>query len=167
MMQPFRCLYCYLWTYFTPCYSVSIVNFEHQIAGWVCNKTTLIQQVYGIGHAQKKVALHDIAKIEKSQIFYFFENEASYGDFAHKCFKSCYGYFVTFSVKIWSKEAQGYKSDILLLLYQYVFTDAFFRESIIEIWEINPWRTNSSFTEIFRYFCNIGTKTRKWVVKFD
>ena len=24
-----------LWTYFTPCYSVSIVNFEHVIAGWV------------------------------------------------------------------------------------------------------------------------------------
>ena len=24
-----------LWTYFTPCYIVSIVNFEHVIAGWV------------------------------------------------------------------------------------------------------------------------------------
>ena len=24
-----------LWTYFTPCSSVSIVNFEHVIAGWV------------------------------------------------------------------------------------------------------------------------------------
>ena len=24
------------WTYFTPCSSVSIVNFEHLIAGWVC-----------------------------------------------------------------------------------------------------------------------------------
>ena len=36
----------------------------------------------------------DIAKIEKSQIFVLFENEASYEDFfAHKCFKSCYGYF--------------------------------------------------------------------------
>ena len=23
-----------LWTYFTPCSSVSIVNFEHVIAGW-------------------------------------------------------------------------------------------------------------------------------------
>ena len=23
------------WTYFTPCFSVSIVNFEHVIAGWV------------------------------------------------------------------------------------------------------------------------------------
>ena len=27
-------LYCYLWTYFTPCSSVSIVNFEQVIAGW-------------------------------------------------------------------------------------------------------------------------------------
>ena len=30
----FWCLYCYLWTYFTPCSSVSIVNFERVIAGW-------------------------------------------------------------------------------------------------------------------------------------
>ena len=30
---------------------------------------------------KKKVALHDIAKIEKSQIFVLFENEASYEDF--------------------------------------------------------------------------------------
>ena len=44
---------------------------------------------------KKKAALHDIAKIEKSQIFVLFENEASYEDFfAHKCFKSCYRYFV-------------------------------------------------------------------------
>ena len=27
-------LYCSLWTYFTSCSSVSIVNFEHVIAGW-------------------------------------------------------------------------------------------------------------------------------------
>ena len=57
---------------------------------------------------------------------------------------SCCGHFVTFSVKIWSKEAQGYKSNILLLLYQWVFIDVFFRKIIIEIWEINPWPTNSS-----------------------
>ena len=31
----FWCLYCQLWTYFTLCSSVSIVNFEHVIAGWV------------------------------------------------------------------------------------------------------------------------------------
>ena len=82
---------------------------------------------------------------------------------------------VTFSVKIWSKEAQGYKSNILLLLYQYAFIDVFFRKSIIEIWEINPWQTNSSindsgkqvFTEIVRYFCNTGAKIRKRVMKFD
>ena len=30
------CLYCWLWTYFTPCSSVSIIKFEHVIArcGW-------------------------------------------------------------------------------------------------------------------------------------
>ena len=82
---------------------------------------------------------------------------------------------VTFSVKIWSKEAHGYKSNILLLLYQYTFIDVFFRKSIIEIWEINPRPTNSSingsreqaFTEIIGYFCYIGTKIRKCVMKFD
>ena len=31
------CLYCFLWTYITPCYSVSIVSFEHVNAGWVCS----------------------------------------------------------------------------------------------------------------------------------
>ena len=96
------------------------------------------------------------------------KNEASYEDFfAYKCFKSCLQILcVTFSIKIWSKEAQGQKSNILLLLYQYAFIDVFFRKSIIKIWEINPWRTNSSingsreqtFTEIIGYFCNIGTK---------
>ena len=30
----FWCLYCYLWTYFTPFSSVSIVNFEEVNAGW-------------------------------------------------------------------------------------------------------------------------------------
>ena len=33
------------------------------------------------GHVQKEVALRDIAKIEKSQIFVLFENEVSYEDF--------------------------------------------------------------------------------------
>ena len=75
---------------------------------------------------------------------------------------------ITFPFKIRSKEAHGYKSIILLLLYQYAFIDVFFRKSIIEIWEINPWRTNSSingsreqeFTEIVGYFCNTGTKIK-------
>ena len=31
----FCCLYSQLWSYFTPGSSVSIVNFEHVIAGWV------------------------------------------------------------------------------------------------------------------------------------
>ena len=33
-MTSFWCLYCWLRTYFTPCSSVSISNFEHVIAGW-------------------------------------------------------------------------------------------------------------------------------------
>ena len=28
-----RCLYCELWTYFTPCSSIYIANFEHVITG--------------------------------------------------------------------------------------------------------------------------------------
>ena len=34
-MASFWCLYCQLWTYFTPCSSVSIVNFEHVNIEWV------------------------------------------------------------------------------------------------------------------------------------
>ena len=34
----FWCLYCWLWTDFTPCYSVSIVNFEQVNAGWVIRR---------------------------------------------------------------------------------------------------------------------------------
>ena len=34
-----------------------------------------------LAHIQKEVALPDIAKIKKSQIFVLFENEASYEDF--------------------------------------------------------------------------------------
>ena len=42
----FWCLYCYLWTNFTPCSSVSIVNFECIIADfavaiWLCFEFTL------------------------------------------------------------------------------------------------------------------------------
>ena len=32
----FWCLYCELWTYFTPCSSVFTVNFKHVITGWNC-----------------------------------------------------------------------------------------------------------------------------------
>ena len=34
----FWCIYCQLWTYFTPCSSVFIVNFEQVNAGWVMKK---------------------------------------------------------------------------------------------------------------------------------
>ena len=34
-MTSFWCFYCELWTYSTPCSSVSIVNFEQVNAGWV------------------------------------------------------------------------------------------------------------------------------------
>ena len=34
-MASFWCLYCELWIYFTPCSSLSIVNFEQVNAGWV------------------------------------------------------------------------------------------------------------------------------------
>ena len=106
--------------------------------------------------------------------------------FARKCFKSCHRYFVTFSVKIWSKEAQGYKSNcnrllfslaiyIYICMYQYAFIDVFSRKKMIDIWKINPWWTNSSingsreqaFTENAGYFCNIGTRLRKCIMKLD
>ena len=34
-LASFWCLYCYLWTYFTPSSSVIIVNFEQVNTGWV------------------------------------------------------------------------------------------------------------------------------------
>ena len=34
-LTSFWCLYCWLWTYFTPCSIVSIVTFEQVNAGWV------------------------------------------------------------------------------------------------------------------------------------
>ena len=37
------CLYCWLWTYFTPWSSISIVNFEHESAGWV--RSTSVQNI--------------------------------------------------------------------------------------------------------------------------
>ena len=113
----------------------------------------------------KKVALCDIAKIKKLQIFVPFENEASNEDFfCPQAFQVMLQILcVKCSVKIWSEEAQGYKSNILLLLYQYTLIDAFFWKSIIEIWEINPWRTNSStngstkrvFTEIGIFYVKV------------
>ena len=33
-LKSFRCLYCLLWTYFTPCSSVSAVKFEQVNVGW-------------------------------------------------------------------------------------------------------------------------------------
>ena len=38
----FWCFYCELGTYFTPCSSVSIVNFEHVTAGWVISLTYIV-----------------------------------------------------------------------------------------------------------------------------
>ena len=34
------CLYCWLWTYFTPCSSFSIINFEQVNAGWETSLAT-------------------------------------------------------------------------------------------------------------------------------
>ena len=51
LMASFRCLYCELWTYFTSCSSVSIVNFEDVIADWErglknCTNSYIRQCVY-------------------------------------------------------------------------------------------------------------------------
>ena len=53
-------------------------NNRKRLKSWE-NQTVLKKLRYG--HVQKKVALRDIAKTEKSQIFVLFENEASYEDF--------------------------------------------------------------------------------------
>ena len=118
-----------------------------------------------------------LQKFEKSQIFVLFENEASYEEFflptsvlSHVTNTLCY----IFGQNL-IKKAQGYKSSIFLLLHQYTFIAVFFRKSIIEIWEINPWRRNSSinssrelaFTEIAGNFRNIETKIRNCIMKSD
>ena len=43
-LELFSCLYCYLGTYFTHCFSVSIVNFEQVNAGW--ERTELKTKTY-------------------------------------------------------------------------------------------------------------------------
>ena len=54
-LASFWCLYCYLWTYFTPCSSVSIVNYEHIIAGWVAHR------IISIGLKCKSFRVNSIA----------------------------------------------------------------------------------------------------------
>ena len=44
-------------------------------------KTLRSQKVKEVDMFKKKVALRDIAEIEKSEIFVLFENEASYEDY--------------------------------------------------------------------------------------
>ena len=39
----FWCLYFWVWTYFTPCSSISIFNFEHVITGWDTHLGQLIR----------------------------------------------------------------------------------------------------------------------------
>ena len=41
-LPSFWCLCCQLWTYFTPCSSVSIVKFEQVNAGWEDRSETLV-----------------------------------------------------------------------------------------------------------------------------
>ena len=51
-MASLWCLYSQLWTYFTPCSSVSIVNFEQVNAGWVASsneiKTHIVLKIVGV-----------------------------------------------------------------------------------------------------------------------
>ena len=117
----------------------------------------------------KKYHLCDIVKIKISQMFVLFENKVSYENFfAKNSFKSCHRYIIciAFSVKSWSKEAQGYKSNIFLTSVSIWLSDVFFRESMIEICKINPWGTSTwisvsrkwAFTEVVRYFGSLEQK---------
>ena len=54
-MALFWCLFCYLWASFTPCSSVSIVNFQHVIASWVFRLNVLIQSFSIKKTTQKKI----------------------------------------------------------------------------------------------------------------
>ena len=55
----FQCLYCYLWTYFAPCSSVSIVNFEQVIADWeVFRKALKFWSLKKSGTSYKKKCLY-------------------------------------------------------------------------------------------------------------
>ena len=47
----FCCFYCSLWAYFTPCSSVSTVNFEHVIAGW--DESSKSQSYYPVNKCVK------------------------------------------------------------------------------------------------------------------
>ena len=69
---------------------------------------------------KKKKSPRDITKIEKSEIVLSHVVDILYN----------------ISIKIWFKQAQGYKSNNLLLLYQYPFIDVFFRKSLIKIGKI-------------------------------
>ena len=139
----------------------------------ICSKPSMSQR----WTCSKQKALCDIAKIEKSQIFVYLKMKPLIKIFfACKCFKSCYGYFVLdFQSKFDLKKHRDTKITFCYSCINIPLHLVFFRLSMIQIWEINPWWTNSSvngsreqaFTEITRYFCNNGTKIRKCVMKFD
>ena len=65
LLASFWCLYCYLWTYFTPCSSVSFVDFEQINADWECS--------YEKCHLSKKLDVIDkinfFLKTENSEIW--------------------------------------------------------------------------------------------------
>ena len=56
-----KCLYCKVWTYFTPCSSVSIVNFEQVIAGQIVSSNKLIENFHQFVecYTQNLIKSHD------------------------------------------------------------------------------------------------------------
>ena len=59
----YQCLYCKLWTYFTPCSNVSIVNFEQVNAGW---EVATAYTIYQTQSTWQKLRI--LLVLEKSQL---------------------------------------------------------------------------------------------------
>ena len=80
-LASFWCLYCELWTYFTPCFSVSIVNFEHGNAGWagvefavsIVNEVQqLLPQLSTNLIVRESILMNDAIILNSEQFFAFF-----------------------------------------------------------------------------------------------
>ena len=55
LLASFCSLFCWLWTYFIPCSSVSIVNFEHVTAGWSITSTVFLYRIIVVLNVDPKL----------------------------------------------------------------------------------------------------------------
>ena len=71
-LTSFRCFYCWLWTYFTPFSSVSIINFEQVNVSWIYCDVKFIINI-NLKHFRKHFALH----IQKAYSVKFLNNHGN------------------------------------------------------------------------------------------